>query len=105
MIVYSVMMLGIALLCGYFAVSVGRGNTDLINCYHEDRVKDKKIYCSKIAECLWILAGGLGVSGMVALCRKEKPVIMTALILTVSSVLLSTVRLFYVQKKYGGGIF
>ena len=44
MIVYSVMMLGIALLCGCFAVSVGRGNTDLINCCHEGRVKDKKIY-------------------------------------------------------------
>ncbi|MBP3412758.1 MAG: hypothetical protein J6K89_05800 [Oscillospiraceae bacterium] len=99
MIVYSVMMLVI------FAILIMKGNASLINCYREERVKDRAAYCTKMGQALLIMAFSTTVSGVVSLFSGEKPVIFTALIVTLVGVSIGIVRIFHVQKKYGGGVF
>ena len=47
MIVYSVVMSGIAVMLSVFAILIIRGNTTLITRYREERVKGRAVYCSK----------------------------------------------------------
>ena len=105
MIIYSVMMLGIAVMLVIFAILIMKGNASLINCYREERVKDKTAYCVKMGQALLIIGASIAASGVVALFSGEKPVIFTALIVTLVGVSIGIVRIFHVQKKYGGGIF
>ena len=105
MIVYSVMMLGIAVMLVIFAILIMKGNASLINCYREERVKDKTAYCVKMGQALLIIGASIAVSGVVALFTEEKSVIFTTLTITCVGVTIGIARLFHVQKKFGGGIF
>ncbi len=105
MIVYSVMMLGIAVMLVIFAMLIMKGHASLINCYREERVKDKKTYCVKMGQALLIIGVSIAVSGVIALFSAEKSVIFTTLVITVVGVAIGITRLFRVQKKYGGGMF
>lgn len=105
MIVWYVIMFGGAALFAVFAMLITKGNTSLINCYREERVKDKPTYCKKIGQSLFIMAATLLISGIISLFSDAKTVILTALGVLIAGVLIGIVRLFHVQKKYGGGIF
>ena len=61
MIVYSVMMFVVAAALIVFGVLIAKGNANLINCYREERVKDKNLYCKKISQALFSGTGGLFV--------------------------------------------
>jgi len=105
MIVYSVIMFAATALFIVFAILITKGNASLINCYREERVKDKPTYCKKIGQSLFIMAAAMLVSGIVSLCSAAETVILIALGVLIAGVLIGIVRLFHVQKKYGGGIF
>ena len=105
MIVYTVIMFGCAALFAVFAILIIKGNTTLINCYREDRVKDKSTYCKKIGQSLLIMAAAMLISGIISLFSAAETVILIALGVLIAGVLVGIVRLFHVQKKYGGGIF
>ncbi len=105
MIVYSVMMLGVAVMLAVLAILIMKGNTSLINCYREERVKDKSAYCVKMGQALLIIGVSIAVSGVIALFSEEKSVIFTTLPITCVGVTIGITRLFHVQKKYGGGMF
>lgn len=105
MIVWYVIMFGGAALFAVFAILITKGNTSLINCYREERVKDKATYCKKIGQSLFIMAVTMLISGIISLFSDAKTVILIALGVLIAGVLIGIVRLFHVQKKYGGGIF
>ena len=105
MIVYSVIMFVATVIFAAFAIFITKGNTSLINCYCEDRVKDKMIYCVKIGQSLFIMAAAMLVSGVISLFSETKPVVLSALGVLIVGTVIGMVRLFQVQKKYGGGIF
>ena len=105
MIVWYVIMFGGAALFAVFAMLITKGNASLINCYREERVKDKPTYCKKIGQSLFIMAATLLISGIISLFSDAKTVILIALGVLIAGVLIGIVRLFHVQKKYGGGIF
>ena len=105
MIIYSVIMFGCAALFAVFAILITKGNASLINCYREDRVKDKPTYCKKIGQSLFIMAATMLISGIISLFSDAETVVLIALGVLIAGVLVGTVRLFHVQKKYGGGIF
>ena len=105
MIVYSVIMFAAAALFALFAILIAKGNTSLINCYREERVKDKPTYCKKIGQSLFIMAATMLISGIISLLSDTETVILIALGVLIAGVLVGIVRLFHVQKKYGGGIF
>ena len=105
LIVYTIMMLGISVMLVIFAILIMKGNASLINCYREERVKDKTAYCVKMGQALLIIGASIAVSGILSLFSEERSVIFTTLIITCVGVTVGIVRLFHIQKKYGGGIF
>lgn len=105
MIVYSVMMFVAATVFAVFAILITKGNASLVNCYREERVKDKPTYCKKIGQSLFIMAVTMLISGIISLLSDTETVILIALGVLIAGVLVGIVRLFHVQKKYGGGIF
>lgn len=105
MIVYSIIMFVVAIAFVVFAILISKGNTNLINCYHEDRVKDKHAYCKKFSQSLWLLAATLVASGVVGLLGETDTVALSAISVLIVGMICGLSRLFYVQKKYGGGVF
>lgn len=105
MIVWYVIMFGGAALFAVFAMLITKGNTSLINCYREERVKDKPTYCKKVGQALFIMAATMLISGIISLFSDAETVILIALGVLIVGVLVGIVQLFHVQKKYGGGIF
>ena len=105
MIVYSIIMFAAAIAFIVFAILISKGNTNLINCYHEDRTPNKLMYCKKISQALFILADTLVCSGVVALLAKTDAIVLLSLGVLVAGMIFGVVRLFHAQKKYGGGVF
>ena len=105
MIVYTIIMFGCTALFTVFAILIIRGNASLINCYREERVKDKPTYCKKIGQSLLVMAATMLVSGIISMFSSAESVVLIALGVLIVGVLVGIVRLFHVQKKYGGGIF
>lgn len=105
MIVYSVIMFVAAAILAVFAILITKGNASLINCYREERVKDKATYCRKFGQSLFIMAAAMLLSGVTSLLSDTETVILFALGVLISGVLVGVARMFHVQKKYGGGIF
>lgn len=105
MIVYSVFMFVVAVALIVFGILIAKGNANLINCYREEKVKDKPLYCKKISQALFILAGTLVCSGIVGLLGETNSIVLLTLGVLVGGSIFGIVRLFCVQKKYGGGVF
>jgi len=105
MIIYSVIMFVVAVALIVFGILIAKGNANLVNCYREERVKDKVLYCKKISQALFILADALVCSGVVALLAKTDTFILLSLGVLVAGMIFGIVRLFHAQKKYGGGVF
>ena len=105
MIVYSVIMFVAAAVFAVFAILITKGNASLINCYREERVKDKATYCKKFGQSLFIMAATMLISGVISLFNDAETVILIALGVLIAGVLIGMTRMFHVQKKYGGGIF
>ena len=105
MIIYSVIVLVVATALIVFGVLIAKGNTNLINCYREERVKDKALYCKKISQALWIMATVLVVSGVIGLLGETDFIALAAVGVLIVGIICGLSRLFYVQKKYGGGVF
>jgi len=105
MIVYSVILFAAAMAFTVFAILISKGNTNLINCYHEDRTPDKPVYCKKNSQALWIMAAVLVVSGAVGLLGETDAIALAAVGVLIVGLICGLYRLFYVQKKYGGGVF
>ena len=105
MIVYTVIMFSCAALFAVSAILITKGNASLINCYRKERVKDKATYCKKFGQSLFIMAVTMLISGIIGLFSDAETVILIALGVLIVGVLVGIVRLFHVQKKYGGGIF
>ena len=105
MIIYFVIMFVVAAALIVFGVLIYKGNANLINCYREERVKDKALYCKKISQALFILADTIVCSGIVALFGKTTVVVLLALGVLVVGSIFGIVQLFRAQQKYGGGVF
>ena len=105
MIVYSIIMFAAAIAFIVFAILISKGNTNLINCYHEDRTPDKMIYCKRISQALWIMATVLVLSGTIGLLGEKDSIALVAVSVLIVGIICGLSRLFYVQKKYGGGVF
>lgn len=105
MIVYSIIMFAGAIALSVFAILISKGNVNVINCYHKDRVTDKPLYCKKLSQALWILAADLVASGIVGLFGETDTIALCAIGVLVVGSIIAICQLFYVQKKYGGGVF
>ena len=105
MIIFSVILFIVAAVFVILGVLIFRGHTNLINCYHEERVKDKPLYCKKFAQSLYLFAIALTSSGIIGLFGETDVIAFCAVAVLIVGITISTIRMFCVQKKYGGGIF
>lgn len=105
MIVYSLIMFAAASTLVVFAMLISKGNVNVINCYHEDRVSDKPLYCKKMSQALWIMAAVILTSGVVGLFGGDDTIAICAVAILVVGTIGAVCNIFRVQKKYGGGVF
>ena len=105
MVVYAIILFTAAIAIAVFAILISREYTNLINCYREERVEDKKAYCKKFSNTLWFLTAILTVSGGVGLLGETDTVALCAVGVLVVGMIIGVCQLFRVQKKYGGGVF
>ena len=105
MVVYAIVLFAAAIAFAVFAVLISKGHTNLINCYHEERVKDKKTYCKKFRNALWFMTAVLTVSGSIGLLGETDTVALCAVGTLVAGMMIGVCQLFRVQKTYGGGVF
>ena len=105
MTVYSLIMFAVMIVFAVFAMLISKGNTNLINCYHEERTPNKLMYCKKISQALWIMATVLVESGVIGLLGETDSTALAAVGVLIVGIICGLSRLFYVQKKYGGGVF
>ena len=105
MIVYSVLLFAIAALFVGIAVSIYRGNINLIHSYHQKHVKeaDQRDYGKSFSKGLFVLAASLIFSGAVALFGETVPVVMTSIGILLVGMIIAFVVIARVQKKFNGG--
>ncbi|MCI8437668.1 MAG: hypothetical protein HFF59_03270 [Lawsonibacter sp.] len=105
MIAYSVLMFVIAALFFGIAVSISRGNINLIHSYHWKHVKevDQKAYGKSFSKGLFVLAASLILSGVAALFGETAPVVMISLGVLLVGMIIAFTVLAKTQTKYNSG--
>ena len=105
MIVYSVLMFVIAALFFGIAVSIYRGNINLIHSYHQKHVKetDRKDYGRSFSKGLFVLAASLILSGVAALFGETVPVVMISIGVLLVGMIIAFTVLAKTQTKYNSG--
>ncbi|MBR4863676.1 MAG: hypothetical protein IKU07_03805 [Oscillospiraceae bacterium] len=99
MILYAIILLLSALLCGVLAVRIYQGKTELIHDYHQKNVKDLEGYGKAFGKALGFMAAAMAVSGLLAFA------VVPAVIVLVAGLTVGILMLVAVQKKYNGGVF
>ena len=105
MIVYSIIMFAAALALLVFGILISQGHTNVINCYREEKVQHKPLYCKKLSRALYLLATVIICSGIIGLLGTTDIIALIAVGVLVVGVFTGIIHLFSVQKKYGGGVF
>ena len=103
MILYAIIMLATATLIGVMAVLIYRGKTNLIHDYHQTKVTDKESYGKAFGKAMSLIALGMGLSGVAALCGES--LAWVAMAILAAGLLAGIVAIVLVQKKYNGGVF
>lgn len=106
MVVYAIVMFFVAAICLIVGIAIRKGNTYLINMYHQTRVKetDRPQYGKEFSNGLFILCVAMLISGIVSLLGESKFLIWGSIAILFAGVVLSTIIFVKVQKKYNGGI-
>ena len=103
MAVYVIVMSVVAGIMMTLGFSIYRGNTSLINSYHQNKVKpdDLKMYGRSLGRCLILLGVFMIVSAAIELAGYMKEAVIELFI----GIIIGLICLFSVQKKYNGSIF
>ena len=105
MLLYSIIMLAVAVLFMVISFSIYKGNTDLIHDYHQTKVTDKEAYGKAFGRALAVVGLGPLLSGLIGLLGDSKPIVLTAIALLAVLLCIGIVCICIVQKKYNGGMF
>ena len=105
MILYSVIMLAVALFFGCIAIAIYRGKTDLIHDYHQTKVSDKAAYGRAFGKAMLVIAVGMLLSGIVSLFGETKAVVLLSLSLLFIGLTVGITFIVIVQRKYNKGVF
>ncbi len=103
MLLYAIIMLLAAGLFAGLGVAVYRGRTDLIHSYHQTQVKDKAAYGKAFGKTLFVFAAAMLLSGVIALL--DTTAAGNAVAVLLCGLVIGTVYIVAVQRKYNGGVF
>ena len=102
MLLYSLIMFFTAAIFGIISVSIYKGNTNLINAYHQTKVTDKASYGKAFGKALFVMAVAMLISGIAALFEDFA---LIAVIVLMIGLVIGVTCIVAVQKKYNKGIF
>ena len=100
MAIYAVSMFLYSVIFGIVAAQIYKGNTGLINSYHQTKVTDKTGYAKAFGKAMTVFAVAMALSGAVAFFD-----LWIAVVLLFAGLIAGTVAVGRVQKKYNGGLF
>ena len=103
MVVYAIIMFVTAVIFGVMAMQIYQGKTDLIHDYHQTKVTDKTGYGKAFGKALAVIAVAMALSGAISLFGDSAMGIAVATLLV--GLLVGTIAIVRVQKKYNGGVF
>ena len=103
MVLYSIILFAVAALFFLLGRSIYRGNTDLIHDYHQTKVTDKIGYGKAFGKAMAVIAVAMALSGAISLFGDSAMGIAFAALLV--GLLVGTIAIVRVQKKYNGGVF
>ena len=103
MIIYSIILIAVAIVLALIAVRINKGQTDLIINYHQSRVKpeEKLRYARDFSKGIFCLSGTMLIAGITVLFTK----VLIADIILVAGIIISVVILIRVQNRYNKGVF
>ena len=103
MILYTVIMIPVAILLAVMAVRIYRGKTELIHDYHRQRVTDPKAYGKSFGKAMSLIWLGMLLSGVLALFGEA--FLWAAMAALFGGILAGIIGILRTQKKYNGGVF
>ena len=87
------------------SIAIYRGKTDLIHDYHRTRVTDEAAYGRAFGKAMLTFTASFFASGAVGLFGDTDGYAFAAVALLILGIIIGTVALLIVQKKYKGGLF
>lgn len=105
MLLYSCILLAVALIFTVISILVYRGRTDLIHDYHQTNVTDKEGYGKAFGKGLGVITAGMYLSGIVGLFGDSTVIAMASVIVLFVGLFAGLYCIYRVQKKYNSGVF
>lgn len=103
LILYSIILFFVSLVFLVLGIAVYKGRTNLIHSYHQQNVTDQKGYGRAFGKTMFVFAGAMLASGVVALPGEAFAVPSVCILL--AGLVAGFVCIGRVQKKYNGGLF
>lgn len=105
MTAYAVFLFVVAAIFCTIAVSVYRGNNNLIHSYHQENVRREELpaYCRAFSKGLFAVVGGLLLAGGVALLGDSTPIALASVGVLFAGLGVSFGILIHVQKRFNRG--
>ena len=101
--IYAIILFTTAVIFALVAVLIYKGKTDLIHDYHQTKVTDKIGYGKAFGKAMAVIAVAMALSGAISLFGDSAMGIAFAALLV--GLLVGTIAIVRVQKKYNGGVF
>lgn len=101
--IYAIILFATAVIFALVAVLIYKGKTDLIHDYHQTKVTDKIGYGKAFGKAMAVIAVAMALSGAISLFGEPAMGIAFAVLLV--GLLVGTIAIVRVQKKYNGGVF
>ena len=105
MLLFSIIMFVVGAVFCALSVAIYRGKTDLIHDYHRTRVTDKAAYGRAFGKAMLTFTASFFISGIVGLFGDTDGIAVIATAILIVGMIIGTVVILVVQKKYNGGLF
>ena len=105
MVLYSVIMLLVAIPTVILSIGIYRGKTNLIHDYHQTKVADKAKYGKAFGKAMLVISASLLLSGIVGLLGNSDTIAIIAVAVLLIGLLIGITWIIAVQMKYNKGMF
>lgn len=105
MVLYSLILLFVAVPMIIISILIYKGNTNLIHDYHQTKVTDKEAYGKAFGKAMFVVSASLLLSGIIGLFGNTEIIATIALAVLFVGLFIGIAWIVAVQKKYNNGIF
>ena len=105
MVLYSIIMLLVAIPMILLSIAIYRGKTDLIHDYHQTKVTDKAAYGKAFGKAMLVVSATLLLSGIIGLFGDSKAIAIISVAVLFIGLFIGIACIIAVQKKYNKGVF